>query len=77
MKPMPMAMPSCVSKPSSVPSVTLLAISGSAFSPSSLMPRTLAPTACAGVEAITWPSISGTACLTRGRRLAGAWRRPS
>ena len=30
------------------------------------MPRTLPPSACAGVEAITWPSISGTACLTPG-----------
>ena len=57
---MPMAMPSWPSKPSSVPARTLSAISGSALC---LLAHAahLAPSACAGVEAITWPSISGTA----------------
>ena len=59
-----MAMPSWLSKPSSVPARILLEMSGSALIPSSLKPRTLPPSACAGVEAITWPSTNGTACLT-------------
>ena len=62
----PMAMPSCRSKPSRLPKRTLPAISGRALSPSSRTPRTKPATACCGVEAMAWPSIRGTACLTPG-----------
>ena len=70
----PMAMPSCLSKPSSVPSLDVLGDERAApSSRSSSRPRTLPPSASAGVEAMTWPSIRGTACLTPAtpsRRLA-------
>ena len=62
----PMAMPLPSPKPLSVPKRMLSAMSGSAFSPSSVMPRTSAPVACTADETMTWPSMSGSTTLTPG-----------
>ncbi len=57
--------PPASSKPSSVSrSAGSSQTISSDLMPASVMPRTLPPSACAWVEAITWPSISGIAYLT-------------